>query len=215
MLIWRLLPYGLVAGALIVIAGASRTLSRGEEGAPTSVALADVSAVAPDRDWLTITGGGLYLPDSVQDTKTSKRSAASKTTAYYVPIVTPAEAEALADGGSLGSGKRVFVKVKPDVFDARFPDKPETDAFQPIDVRGSRASSMPQRLEDYLKTTYGLSKSQVTLLDFEGRPMSMAMAIGLTLASIGIAVGAILWIKHRWRRPQPPPLPPAFEPAAT
>lgn len=202
-LIFVLLPYALVVGCLVVLAVAARVIANGAETAPTDVPIAGVTSAAPKADWLHIADGGLYLPVTFMDMKKSKYTRKETPTAYYVPLVSRADADRRAAGGSQQSAP-VFVKFSRSEFESRFPNyetATEVDAFTPLDIKGTRSGgfSFSSRFKTYLRDDLRLDPDNVTLIDFDNHPMQRNEAVGLSIFSVLIAAGSVFWIKRRWR----------------
>lgn len=214
---WRLLPYVMVVGGLFLCLATLPTIIGGGETSPTSVAVADVSTDVPKERWLKLTGGGLYLPDAVVDEQVKKRTGARKTKAWYVPLISEAEAveraKSLVDTTTQPAVKKlVLVRFDPDDFLRTYPTpeqlKPD-DVFRPVELEGVRSSNtlFPQRLKDYVRAELKLPLEAVVVVKHGDEPLQRGPAITMAAILLGVAVLGILWIVARFRRPSPPPLP--------
>ena len=206
-LMWMLLPYALVAGCLALLSATCTILAKGAEQTPTAAAIETVSKTTPKQDWLHVTGGGLYLPDAVADTKAKKTGGTARKTAYYVPLLTPAEADArAAAGGVTRPASAIYVKFSTGEFESRYPDFESSTSiadYVPSDVTGTRSGgfSFSGKFKEYLQSDRGLTPDRVTLIDFENRPMQLGEAIGLTVLAMCVAAASVVWIKNRWTTP--------------
>lgn len=211
-LLWKFLPYLLVVGCLLMLAVAIGVLVKGPETQPTAVDLATLTPKSPDKDWLTVTGGGLWLPDVIVETKKGKRDKEPKPARYYVPLVTEAEAiRRAADAGDVTRrpATTVFVKFSVSAFQSRYPAfanvdtignvKPD-DVFREGEVRGTRSklSMLGGKLKTYVTDELRLDPASVTIIDFEDRPMQASEAMGLGVASILVGLGSAFWGVRRW-----------------
>lgn len=214
---WRLAPYVMVLGGLLLALAMLPVLIGGAETSSTSVALSDVSVDSPKARWLMVSGGGLYLPDAIVDQQVKKSSGARKVKAWYVPLVSKGEAveraKAMIGSTTRPSAKKlVLVRFTADEFLRRYPTpenlKPD-DVYRPIDVEGTRSSNalFPDRLKDYVRAELQLPLESVVVVKFGARPLQRdaALTMVVTMASV-IGLG-VLWIVMRFRsRPAPLPL---------
>jgi hypothetical protein len=221
----RLLPYLMVLGGLVLALVTLPTIVGGGEPSPTSVALADVSTASPKARWLTVTGGGLYLPDAVTDEQVKKSTGTRKITAWYVPFVAEADAvgraKALANGTTRPAAKSlVLVRFSPDEFlraDLTADQVMPSEAYRPMVVRGVRASNVlfPQRLKDFVRAELSLPLESVVVIDYGKEPLQRGQAIVMAAIFSGIALLGVVWVVVRCRRPclggdsrpSPPPYP--------
>ena len=123
---WRLLPYLMTLGGLLLTLGTLPTIIGGAETASTSVPIDDVTADGPKARWLNVTGGGLYLPDAVVDEQVKKSTGARKTKAWFVPLIS--EVEAIERAKSLvgsttrpAAKKLILVRFDADEFLRKYP----------------------------------------------------------------------------------------------
>ncbi|QOV91680.1 hypothetical protein [Humisphaera borealis] len=215
---WRLLPYLMVLGGLILLLGTLPVLIGGAETTPTSVAVADVSVESPKAKWLKLTGGGLYLPGAIVDEEIKKSTGARKTKAWYVPLIPESEAveraKSIVNGTTRPSpGKLVLVRFDPDEFLRSYPT-PENlkpgDVFRAVQVEGLRSSNIlfPERLKDFVRSELQLPLESVVVVKFGDKPLQRESAMTMTGVLAGLVFVGVLWIIKRFRSsPKPPPLP--------
>jgi hypothetical protein len=231
-LAFRLLPYLMVLGGGLLLLGTLPTIMGGAETAPTTVAVTDVTAAPGGPRWLKLTGGGLYLPDAVVDEQVKKSSGARKVKAWYVPLISEAEAvqraRALVDksttrpAAAAASGHLVLVRFDPDAFLMRYPtpEKLNVDnVYRPSDITGVRSSNVifPQRLKDYIRAELQMPLDRVVVIKYGDKPMQRDDALKMAGFFGAVAGIGLLWVILRWRpRPAapPPPMPPMNTPMA-
>lgn len=210
-LVWRLLPYVLVPITLILLLATLSVVIGGAESQPTESPIADVTADGPDARWLTLTDGGLFLPEALVDEEVNEKTGASKDKAWYVPYVSLTEAgeyvAAMEEGADpYRPTQIVFVRFPVDEFLRRYPTPDDVDAedlFRVEDVTGLRKSNslFPGRLKDYIRSELHVPLDQVVVLEHGKEPMQYGEAVGMTIFSAVILVLSVWWIRSRWRKP--------------
>ena len=189
----------------------SKPPSTDPPSAPTRVALADLTESSPANRWLTVEGGGLYLPGMMIDTKRSKTGGSNVRT-YYVPLLSPDDAAArLAQPSATTQPTReAFVKFDGSDFESQYPSSgtiPRSQAFRPLTVTGMR-TSLPMfnsQVSSYVSDQLHLPDEAVTVIAYNERPVTrLRAAIYCGIALLLLAASG-LWILYRWTWATPSP----------
>lgn len=215
-LVWRLVPYLMVLGGLLLLFSTIPVIVGGAETSSTPVAVSDVSVDSPKQKWLKLTGGGLYLPDAIVDEQVKKSTGARKTKAWYVPFISESEAsdraKALVNKTAPPAGKKlVLVKFDPDEFLRSYPTPDSlgtNDVFRAVEIEGLRASNVlfPDRLKDYVRAELKLPLEGVVVIKYGDKPLQRDDAITMAIVLAGIVVIGAVWVVMRFRRrPVPSP----------
>ncbi len=69
-ILFKLLPYALVIAGVVLLGATVMTFMEGTEGVATEATLTEVTAEKLDKRWLTISGGGFFMPEAVVDHET-------------------------------------------------------------------------------------------------------------------------------------------------
>lgn len=219
-MILRLLPYALLLGGLFFLAGSLPTAISGGESTYTPASIADVTTTVPPQRWLKLTGGGLYLPGAFVEERTRKSTGKTSTRAWFVPLITEAEAKQRAAALVAGTpppppAKLVVIRFDPRDFQLRYPrpdDPSPEDVFKPAEIIGTRASNLlfPPRMENFIKNELKMPLESVVVIKNGDRPLQRDDAISMATFFGACAAAGLLWIIFRWRPRKtlpPPPLP--------
>ena len=212
-MILRLLPYALVLAGVVGLLASVPVLVGGAETQATPAELAGLTAEAPTQRWVEVTGGGFWLPGTLEDTR--EKNGRTRVQAVYAPYIGPEAMEAELDAGpdslgvphSPGDPPVVLVKFKPDRFNELFPEDEESfDAvYKEMSFSGTRLSGVrvPARLVDHLEQTLNVGEDDLVVLEFEGQPLQRGGAGLMALASLGLLTAGGLWAKKRWTPARP------------
>ena len=215
-LIRKLLPYALAGFGMIMVIVTSPIVFGGAETEPTTIGFADVKQGGDQPEWLTVSGGGAYLPDVMAYTEVNEDTNEQRVKAFYVPVMSRQDAQArlateLFGGTPPPPEKAIFVRFDKDAFEQRFPNLEElveSKPFQPYEPTGTINSDMlvPGRVKDYIKTEWKMPLESVIVLKEGDKPLQQGPAtVGLVFGLMIMAAGGF-WVYRRFtgsRRAQP------------
>jgi len=214
-LAWRLLPYAMVLGGGFLILGTLPAIFGQQEKEPTIVQIDQLADNTPTQRWLTIEGGGAFLPDVVIDQKINTETDVTTDKAYYVPWLSEAGAiergfEIITPDATRSKHRHlVLVKYRPNDFKAAFPSSEDLSPenlhmIQPITGTKSASVLFSSRLKDYIQSDLGLDIDQVLVLKAGAEPLQRGGAIQVAVFMLAVIAIGIFWIFKRWTRPRQP-----------
>lgn len=207
----KLLPYAmLVLGVILFFTGLSALFGWGETDF-TSANVADLARTgSSERRFLKLTDGVLFWPKLAQyyeEKKGSSDDAGRKTLGYFVPLLTPADAERWAEAISRDAKRPdlshvLFVRFTPEEFQKLFPDEAREDfkkATTAFAAQGKLADSFawPDKFKNYLQSSLGMSPDAALLLEYGKKPLAAGDAPGMLVASVLLALGGGFWVRRR------------------
>jgi hypothetical protein len=209
-LVWKFLPYLVVAVAsFLLIGGVSGALGE-ERVAPTSVGAGDLWRSAPTDDWLKITGGGYFWPEFRRYFEGSE-AGKNKTLGYFVPIASPEDAQRWLEADRRGEkrpdARRIVLRwFGTDEFLKAYPQLAAGDAsnasYVVEDIEASVASPVlwPKALNDFVRTELALTPEQVTVVKCGRRPATKGESATLAAFAAVALFGGVAWVKRRRRQ---------------
>lgn len=179
-LAYLLAPYAMaVFGAVLIVVGIGTLFSK-VETEPTTVAIASLSASAPQAQWLKVTGCEPRWDDLLTVVTTSKRSGRERGKEHYLPFA----------GGPNPNNPLVLVKYEQD----ELPGEGAAIA----EVTGTRKpfSSADKLVRDEIEKA-GLA-ANVIVIDANDKPLQKREAGVMSLVGVGLAGVGSFWSFRRW-----------------
>lgn len=196
-LIRKLFPLLLVFVGIIMLAGSLPTVIGGAETQPTEIDIQNLADRGDTPKWLTIKGACFFMPEVLIDTEVNEKTKEEKIKAYYVPMVTSADAvvrlEAWSEDRLANTPEQlVIVRYSPKEYEARFPEPDNADEldiddfYKAGEATGTVMKPSTQRLRDAIASDWQINVNTVTFINEGRKPIQAGSAIGLS------AIGAIL-----------------------
>lgn len=207
---FRVLPYGLAALSLVLVIVGLVAVFGKVEAQSTPVGVGSVTNADPAQRWLKISGGGLFLPEALEDYKQDKDSGNRKSVGFYVPVVTSEQATQWA--AALAENKPmpypsvvVYVKFSAEEYLKQFPAPDQVkpaDYFRPFEPEGLRVdrTMVSGRLKDFLVSENRLTLDRVVVIDQGEHPIQKGEGGGMSVVGLLGAVSGGFWIRRRLKK---------------
>lgn len=210
-LIQKLAPIAMIViGGLIGIFSLDAAMGKGETE-PTTVSLSEVKSGKNAPEWLTLTGGGLYVGEVAEYVETRENSKSETTKAMYVSLMTEEQARARDMAYTMRTSPTahkpyVIVKFSPDDFEKAVPNFDENkqeykfeELFVALEPSGTRLDTdeIGSDLKKFVSSEWGVPSSNVLVLQYGKEPLQQGGAIFLVLLGLALAAGGSFWMYKR------------------
>ncbi len=205
-----LLPYLMVvAGLVVVYESVPAVFSRSEtEPTPTAASLFDPDVPSPK--WIQLSGAGYFVACVAGEHQPVVGRNAAPARRYYVPILSPVEANAWTAAGNRspeGTRTLLLACLTREEFQAAFPHfnarnaRPET--YRLAEMTGTVATYVPRKLKVFLENQYGVDHAGIRIFQLNAKPRSASEAFTSLVIGAALLLCGGAWIAIRMREGVP------------
>ncbi len=203
-------PYALVVlGIWLALEMVPIVFSR-EETSPTSVSIAQLSEKNPSQRWLTLTGGGYYLAGAVGEFGRLKSPDVANARRCYIPILTPAEANAwthAGEGPPAGTKKILLACLTPEEFRTLFPNfgnrRVRPEYYRLAELPGTRAWHIPAKVKNFVRDEYRVDSDGITIFQLNAKPAKPSDAFTALVLGVAMTIVGGIWTGFRLKEGVP------------